>query len=78
MACMIRIGILPAPLGRRRTNEERVAMGCTNRGHGREGIKVKQIDDQIKKLGNWLVDTFVSSFPRKNHGVSGSSGGPYI
>ncbi len=53
-------------------------MGCTNRGHGREGINVKQIDDQIKKLGNWLVDTFVSSFPRKNHGVSGSSGGQYI
>jgi hypothetical protein len=75
---MIRIGILPAPLGRRRTNEERAAMGCTNRGHGREGIKVKQIDDQIKKLGNWLVDTFVSSFPRKNHGVSGSSEGQYF
>ena len=75
---MIRTGILPAPLGRRRTNEVRVAMGCTNRGLGREGIKVKQIDDQIKKLGNWLVDTFVSSFPRKNHGVSGSSGGQYI
>ncbi len=33
-------------------------MQRTNRGHGREGINVKRIDDQIKKLGNWLVDTF--------------------
>ncbi len=58
MACMIRIETLPALLGRRCTSEERVAMHCTNRGHGREGINVKHIDDQIKKFGNWLVDTF--------------------
>jgi len=58
MACMIQIGNLPVPEGRRRTSEVRVTMHCTNRGHGREGINVKQIDDQIKKFGNWLVDTF--------------------
>ncbi len=55
---MIQIGNLPVPEGRRRTSEVRVTMHCTNRGHGREGINVKHIDDQIKKFGNWLVDTF--------------------
>jgi phosphate starvation-inducible membrane PsiE len=58
MACMIQRGNLPVPPRRRRTSEERVATGCTNRGHGREGINVKKMDDQIKKFGNWLVDTF--------------------
>jgi hypothetical protein len=55
---MIQPGISPAPPGRRRTSEERATMGCTNPGHGREEIDVKQIDDTIKKFGNWLVDTF--------------------
>ncbi len=58
MACMIQRGNSPVPPGRRRTSEEHVAMGCTNRRHGREGINVEQMDDQIKKLGNWLVDAF--------------------
>ena len=55
---MIQPGISSAPPGRRRTSEERATMGCTNPGHGREEIDVKQIDDKIKKFGNWLVDTF--------------------
>jgi len=55
---MIRIGIFPVPQGYWCTSAERIAMQRTNRGHGREGINVKQIDEQIKKLGTWLVDTF--------------------
>jgi phosphate starvation-inducible membrane PsiE len=55
---MIPVGNLPTPPGRRRTSEERVTLDCTNPGHGLGGIHVKQIDDQIKKFGNWLVDTF--------------------
>jgi phosphate starvation-inducible membrane PsiE len=55
---MIRLETLPVRPGYWRTSGEQIAMHCTNRGHGQEGINVKRIEDNIKKFGNWLVDTF--------------------
>lgn len=55
---MIRLETLPVRPGYWCTSGEQIAMHCTNRGHGQKGINVKQIEDNVKKLGNWLVDTF--------------------